>query len=170
MGRVVIISPSHLLSVSALVAIVLSRRERAQAAWPLRFALSLLFTSPHLAALRVVAVFSSVLACCFARCCSVVRLRTLLPVVDCPLRSIPLASPPACCCRCWLFHVASRTSLVLLCPRSSLLVRPLTTGLDCSFCQRQCVTRSLRRIGPLPSSPRACGFVPAAISAELLSD
>ena len=31
--------------------------------------LSLSFTSPHLAALRVVAVISSVLACCFARCC-----------------------------------------------------------------------------------------------------
>ena len=75
MGWVVIISPSHLLPVSALVAIVLRRSERAHGKPRGRYALLSVCCSPqHTSLLCVcplvtVAVFSSVLARCFARCC-----------------------------------------------------------------------------------------------------
>jgi len=87
---------------------------------------SVVHLTPHLSVVRVVAVLLSpsvlFFVVAFARCCSADRSLALLPVVHCSRRSFRFATRPARCCRCWLLHVVSRLSLVLLCSRRSLFV------------------------------------------------
>ena len=71
---------------------------------------------------------SSVLSACFCTSLFVGRSLALLPVVDCSRRPLRFTTRPACCCRCWLLHVVSCSSLVLLCLRRSLCAAPHTSA------------------------------------------